>query len=136
MMARQFFSLAMKRSFAVCWSTRIKLVRIERNVPNLAKDTNASFADIAVLNKRGQSFMHTNLNHGPKLFPYLSEVYARQSEESKAQIRHAFNHVDVFGRTVLHYVCDYKDLSFLKNMVETFALDLNPTARAMNLQMA
>lgn len=77
--------------------------------------------------------MHTNDN-GPDVFSYIVAAHARQSDESKAQIRRAFNTVDVFGRTVLHYVCDH-DLTFAKNMIETFNIDVNPNSRALNLQI-
>jgi hypothetical protein len=93
----------------------------------------AIFADLSVVNKRGQSFMH-NRYSGPQIFSKLAETYAHQSEETKLRIRQAFNHVDVFGRTVLHYVCEH-GLTFAKQMIETFELDINPNARTLNLQI-
>jgi ankyrin repeat protein len=89
--------------------------------------------DLSVVNKRGQSFMH-NRYSCPQIFSKLAETYARQSEETKLRIRQAFNHVDAFGRTVLHYVCEH-GLTFAKQMIETFELDINPNARTLNLQI-
>lgn len=86
-----------------------------------------------MVNKLGQSFMHTRGN-GPQVFQPLADAYARQSEESKLRIRRAFNHVDAFGRTVLHYVCEH-DLSFAQKMIETFELDVNPNSQSLNLQI-
>jgi ankyrin repeat protein len=89
--------------------------------------------DLSVVNKLGQSFMHTRGN-GPQVFQPLADAYARQSEESKLRIRRAFNHVDAFGRTVLHYVCEH-DLSFAQKMIETFELDVHPNSQSLNLQI-
>ncbi len=82
---------------------------------------------MSVVNKIGQSFAHAALS-GPMFYVEIINTYNNCSDEiMRAKIRSAFNHVDIFGCTALHYICDSRvDVSVVKQFLETFELDVNP----------
>eukprot|EP00029_Vermamoeba_vermiformis_P009406 TRINITY_DN4678_c0_g1_i1.p1 TRINITY_DN4678_c0_g1~~TRINITY_DN4678_c0_g1_i1.p1 ORF type:complete len:1023 (-),score=136.80 TRINITY_DN4678_c0_g1_i1:581-3283(-) len=88
----------------------------------LEKDT-----DMSVVNKIGQSFAHVAFL-GPNFYTQIITAFGSCSDETmRSKIRSAFNHVDIFGCTALHYICDARvELSIVKLFVENFDLDVNP----------
>lgn len=81
---------------------------------------------MSLINKIGQSFAHYAL---PMSSMYVDTIgaYSNCTDAMKAKIRAAFNHVDIFGGTVLTYLADSRvDLATVKLVVEAFELDCNP----------
>ena len=93
------------------------LFRRKSNFPNL---------DMSVVNKIGQSFAHAPFV-GPVFYTEIIAAYNRCTDDRKAKMRAAFNHVDIFGGTVLMYLADARvNVATVKLVVETFELDGNP----------